>query len=180
MKNKKLLTIIAMLLLVCTLAFVACSEEPKKADDEEREEEEEEEEESEEESTKDSQASVKKTVIPEIPEELIKVIEEMGFEIHVEKFENAEDAQMMAEAMNISTDAFEDLTLIGFGISSNNEGPDEYLNFYYCSNLKRALEIKSVFGDDYEEWGYMLEQEGNIIAYGSRTLWDAFVDFTSK
>lgn len=114
-------------------------------------------------------------LIPTDPEELVRIITEMGFEAYINKVESDEDAQNMADAMGVSIDALEGLVSVNFGIS-NEDGPGDFLNFFYCTNLKRTLEIKAVLDT---ESGYVIKQEGTIIAYGTEYLWEAFIEFTS-
>lgn len=114
-------------------------------------------------------------LIPTDPEELVRIITEMGFEAHINKVESDEDAQNMADAMGVSIDALEGLVSVNFGISNEDDLAD-FLEFFYCTNFKRTLEIKSVLDT---ESGYVIKQEGTIIAYGTEYLWEAFIEFTS-
>lgn len=114
-------------------------------------------------------------LIPTDPEELVRIITEMGFEACIEKVESDEDAQNAADVMGVSIDAVEGLVFVNFEIYKEDDLPD-FLSFYYCTNLKRTLEIKTVMDT---ESGYVIKQEGTIIAYGTENLWEAFIEFTS-
>ena len=116
-------------------------------------------------------------LIPTDPEELVRIITEMGFKADISKVDSDEYAQDMADAMGISIDAREGLVFVYFGMPGYDEDelPD-HLAFFYCTNVKRALEIKSVL--DIES-GCVIKQEGTIIAYGTENLWEAFIEFTS-
>ena len=116
-------------------------------------------------------------LIPKDPEELVRILTAMGFEPEIEKIESDEDAQNWADIFGVSTDAVEGLVFVTFYIPSEDFGPSDFMNFFYCTNVKRTLEIKAILDT---ESGYVIEQEGNIIAYGTEYLWDAFIDFNSN
>ena len=174
MKKKKLLSLIAICLLACTLILSACD---KKSDTDKKEAADSNSITSN--NQNDASSSTSENIIPTNPDDLVKIIEEMGFKGIVLTFESDEDVQMAVDNMGLSADACVGLTYIQLTFESNDGGPGAYLQFFYCSNLKRALEIKSAFGEDYEDYGEVVEQEGNIVVYGAKSLWDAFVDFVS-
>ena len=116
-------------------------------------------------------------LIPTDPEELVRILTAMGFEPEIEKIESDEDAQNCADIFGVSTDAVEGLVFVTFYIPSEDFGPSDFMNFFYCTNVKRTLEIKAILDT---ESGYVIEQEGNIIAYGTEYLWEAFIDFNSN
>ena len=100
MKKKKLLSLIAICLLACTLILSACD---KKSDTDKKEAADSNSITSN--NQNDASSSTSQNVIPENPDDLVKIIEEMGFIAIVSTSENDEFLQFAVDNMGLSADA---------------------------------------------------------------------------